>query len=244
MPVVEKVSLSILSDSELKSLEQKIVKLESLADRKQAATNEISRKKTRQTGIFASTEGQDALPSSIIKKRRKLTDNISRESDSILAALDKSRDKKSAAAIVKKSEFTKLQQKVNVQENILNNITRGQNLLSGASGLATPGGILSAASGAARIIPGLAIAIAAAQFVADKYIAQFGAGGTKDTRIKIRDEDLSNIGVENETDITSGRKLFLSNPLRNQGLPTGNSNTQNIRDGIRIFNLRQEGSYQ
>ena len=45
MPVVEKVTLNILSDSELKLLENKIVKLESLAERKQAATNEIGRKK-------------------------------------------------------------------------------------------------------------------------------------------------------------------------------------------------------
>ena len=57
-------------------------------------------------------------------------------------------------------------------------------------------------------------------------------------------EDVSDIGTENATDIASGRKLFLSNPLKNQGLPTGNSNTQSLRDGIRIYNLRQEGSYQ
>jgi hypothetical protein len=191
-------------------------------------------------GIFG---GQgEALPSSIIKKKRKA--ESSRQADSVLAAVEKAKDKKSAAAIVKKSEFTKLQNQVNVQQNVLNTITRGQNLLQGASGLTAPGGILSAASGAARVIPGVAIAIAAAQIVADKFASQFGAGGTRDTRVKIRDEDLSNIGVENETDIASGRKLFLSNPLRNQGLPTGNSNTQNIRDGIRVYNLRQEGSYQ
>lgn len=194
-----------------------------------------------QDGIFGGPSGP-ALPSSIIKKQRKAA--TSRQADSVLAGLQKASDKKSAAAVVKKSEFAKLQQQVNVQENIINTITRGQSLIQGASGLATPGGILSAASGAAKFIPGIATAIAAAQIVADKYISQFGAGGTRDTRVKIRDEDLSNIGVENETDIASGRKLFLSNPLQNQGLPTGNSNTQNIRDGIRIYNLRQEGSYQ
>ena len=194
-----------------------------------------------QGGIFGGTDGP-VLPSNIIKKQRRAA--TSRQADSILAGLEKASDKKSSAAIVKKSEFTKLQNQVNVQQNILNTITRGQNLLSGASGLATPGGILSVASGTTKYIPGLAVAIAAAQIVADKYIGQFGDGGTKDTRVKIRDEDLSNIGVENETDIASGRKLFLSNPLKNQGLPTGNSNTQNIRDGIRIYNLRQEGSYQ
>lgn len=191
-------------------------------------------------GIFG---GQgEALPSSIIKKKRKA--ETSRQADSILAALDKAKDKKSSAAFVKTSEFTKLRTQVNANEKVLSLFSKSQNLLSGASGLSTPGGILGAGVGLASRVPQIAIAIAAAKIVADKYIGQFAAGGTRDTRLKITDEDLSNIGVENETDITSGRKLFLSNPLKNQGLPTGNSNTQNIRDGIRIYNLRQEGSYQ
>ena len=146
--------------------------------------------------------------------------------------------------MVKTSEFTKLKTQVNANEKVLGLFTKGTGLIQGASGLSTPGGLLSAGTGLVSRIPQMAIAITAAKLVADKYIGQFAAGGTRDTRLKITDEDLSNIGVENETDITSGRKLFLSNPLKNQGLPTGNSNTQNIRDGIRVYNLRQEGSYQ
>ena len=202
--------------------------------------NILSDSDFNQGGIFG---GQgEALPSSIIKKKRKA--ESSRQADSSLAALQKASDKKSAAAVVKKSEFTKLQTQVNANEKVLSLFSRGQGFISGAAGLSTPGGILSTASGLAGRIPGAIIAIGAAKIVAEKYIGQFGAGGTRDTRVKIQDEDVSNIGVENETDIASGRKLFLSNPLRNQGLPTGNSNTQNIRDGIRIYNLRQEGSYQ
>ena len=204
--------------------------------------NILSDSDFNQGGIFGGADSGPTLPSSIIKKQRRAA--TSRQGDSVLAALEKSKDRKSNAAFVKTSEFTKLQQKVNVQESILGNLTRGQNLLQGASGLATPNGLLSSASGVASRIPGALIAIGAAKFFVDKYIGQFGAGGTKETRVKIQDEDLSNIGVENETDVTSGRKLFLSNPLRNQGLPTGNSNTQNIREGTRIYNLRQEGSYQ
>ena len=190
-------------------------------------------------GIFG---GQgEALPSSIIKKKRKA--ESSRQADSALAALQKASDKKSSAAVIKVSEFTKLKTQVNANEKVLSLFSRGSGFISGASGLATPGGILSSVTGIASRVPQIAIAITAAKIVADKYIGQFAAGGTRDTRVKIRDEDLSNIGVENETDIASGRKLLLSNPLQNQGLPTGNSNTQNIRDGIRIYNLRQEGSY-
>ena len=243
MPAVARVRAQILSQDDLKQLEEQVVKLENLEQRKVRATENLKSRRSSPSGIFSSTEGQDALPSNIIRKRRKLEEDISRSSDSILAGLDKAKDRKSAAAIVKKSEFTKLQNKVNAQEKFLETFTKGRELLQGASGLSTPGGILSAGVGLGNVIPGFAIALAAAKIVADKYVAQFGAGGTKDTRVKILDDDTSNIGVENETDIASGRKLFLSNPLKNQGLPTGNSNTQNLRDGIRIFNLRQEGSY-
>ncbi len=194
-----------------------------------------------QSNFLGTGSGNGQLPLSIIKKQRKAA--TSRQSDSTLAALQKAKDKKSSAAAIKVSEFTKLKQRMSVQEQFTQGLSRGQSLIQGASGLSTPGGILSSVTGIASRVPHIAIAITAAKIVADKYIGQFGAGGTKDTRVKIRDEDLSNIGVENETDISSGRKLFLSNPLQNQGLPTGNSNTQNIRDGIRIYNLRQEGSY-
>ena len=191
-------------------------------------------------GIFG---GQgEALPSSIIKKQRKAA--TSRESDSVLAALNKASDKKSAAAIVKKSEFNKLQNKVNANEKFLVQFSQGKDLIQGAAGLATPNGILGAGLGASRAIPGIGIAITIAKVLADKYVAQFGAGGTKDNRKKVLAEDVSNIGVENETDIASGRKLFLSNPFNNQGVPRGPSNTEDLRDGIRIYNLRQEGSYQ
>lgn len=191
-------------------------------------------------GIFG---GQgEALPSSIIKRKRKA--ESSRQADSALSALNKAADKKSSAAVIKVSEFTQLKNQVNANEKVLGLFQRGSGFISGAAGLSTPGGILSSVSGLAQRVPQIAIVVATAKIIADKYIVQFADGGTKDTRVKIQDEDLSNIGVNNETDIASGRKLFLSNPLRNQGLPTGNSNTQNIRDGIRIYNLRQEGSYQ
>jgi hypothetical protein len=204
--------------------------------------NILSDSDFNQGGIFGGSDSGPTLPSSIIKKQRKAT--TSRQADSALAAIEKAKDKKSSAAVVKASEFTKLQNQVNANEKVLSLFSRGQGFISGAAGLSTPGGILSTASGLASRIPGAIIVIGAAKIVAEKYIGQFGAGGTRDTRVQIQDEDLSDIGIANETAIDSGRKLFLSNPLKNQGLPTGNSNTQNIRDGIRIYNLRQEGSYQ
>jgi len=244
MPARAKVRANILSKDDLKELEDQVIKLESLEQRKIRATDSIKNRKSKGSGIFASTEGQEALPSNIIRKRRKLQDEISRQSDSILAGLSKSKDNKSAAAIVKKSEFTKLQNQVNAQEKILGIFSRSQGLIQGASGLTTASGIFGAGIGVASKIPHIAIALTAAKIVYDKFASQFAAGGTKDTRVKVLDEDVSDIGVANETDIASGRKLFLSNPMSLQGLPKGNSNTENLRDGIRRFNLQQEGSYQ
>ena len=243
MPVVEKVQLNILSDDDLKGLEQKVVKLEKLEQRRVKATDSIKNKDTKRGGIFASTEGQEALPSNIIRKRRKLEDEISRSSDSILAGLDKSKDKKSKSAIVKASEFTQLQNQVNANEKVLSIFSKGQGLVAGAAGLTTASGIFGSGLGAAKAIPGVGIALFAAKLAYDKFVSQFGKAGTKDTRKKVLAEDVSDIGVETESDVASGRKLFLSNPMNNQGLPTGNSNTQNLRDGIRIHKLRKEGTY-
>ena len=285
MPVVQKVTLEILTDSELKKTEQKVIKLEELAQRKDVAARSITLKKTRGSGLFATSQGIEALPSGVLRKRNReaqsglsggrlddskqklLGDKISVETEEkfnrterIMSALGinikgKQKPTKNSlvsgagAPIQKSSEFKRLRGKVGKLESNQKALAQSltgdaRSLIRGASGLTTPNGIIGAGFGLASKIPHIAIAITAAKIVADKYIGQFANGGTRDTRLKITDEDLSNIGVENETDITSGRKLFLSNPLKNQGLPTGNSNTQNIRDGIRIYNLRQEGSYQ
>lgn len=190
-------------------------------------------------GIFG---GQgEALPSSIIKKQRKA--ETSRQADSALAAINKATDKKSASAVVKVSEFTKLKNQVNANEKVLSIFSRGQELVKGTSGLTTATGIFGTGLGILGKLPFAGIAISAATIALQKFTAQFAAGGTRDTRVKVLDDDVSDIGVETETDIASGRKLFLSNPLNNQGLPRGNSNTANLRDGTRIYNLRQEGSY-
>ena len=182
------------------------------------------------------------LPSSIVKKQRAA--QLSRQADSTLAGIEKAKDRKSQSAVVKQSEFTKLQQRVSANEKFMMQFSKGQELIQGATQLTSPGGIASAALGSAtRFIPGVGLAAGILQMVADRFIGQFGEGGTRDTRVKVLDNDVSNIGVENETDIASGRKLFLSDPMKNQGLPQGNSNTQSLRDGIRLYNLRREGSY-
>jgi|APSaa5957512535_1039671.scaffolds.fasta_scaffold14413_3 hypothetical protein len=233
-----RVSLDILNDADMKEIEKNTVELEKLAKRA-----EIARKK--QGGIFVNDEGSVALPSNILKKRRKLENQSrsSRGADSLLAGLDKAKDKKSSSAFIKPSEFTKLKNQVNANEKVLGLFGRGQAFLSGASGLTTSSGIFGAGLGLASKIPLIGMIIGIATKAAERFVAQHQDGGTRDTRKAVLADDVSDIGSETESDRNSGRKLFLSNPLRNQGLPRGNSNTADLRDGTRIHIQRKQGSY-
>jgi hypothetical protein len=193
-------------------------------------------------GIFSGLSPADALPAAVTRRQR--TAQSSRAADSALSQLNKAQDVKSNAAFVRTSEFTQLKNQVNGNQRLLLSLNKGEALVQGASGLLDPRGILNMGTGALRALPGIGLAASIAAIVMERFIAQFGAGGTRDTRVKVLDETFSNIGVENETDIASGRRLFLSNPFNNQGVPRGPSNTENLRDGIRIYNLRREGTYQ
>ena len=271
-----RVSLDILDDTDMKEVERKTVQLEKLEAKKEKALK-------KKGGIFAGDTGDEALPSSIIRKRRKkeasglkggrleesteklVGDKIKAETEekfsrteSIMNALGFGKGSKSkvtkdslvsgaGSPIQKSNEFKKLSNKVSkIQTNqkaLAESLTTGGSLVQGAAGLRTPSGIFGAGIGIASKIPHVAIAITAAKLVYDKFVLQFGDGGTRDTRKKVLAEDVSDIGVETESDITSGRKLFLSNPMTNQGIPSGNSNTQMLRDGTRIHKLRKEGTY-
>ena len=98
--------------------------------------------------------------------------------------MDKSKDRKSASAIVKKSEFSKLQNKVDLQGKTIETFSRGQTLFATASTLTTPSGIFGAVMGLSRFVPGAAIAISAATIAIQQFQAQFKDGGTRDTRKK------------------------------------------------------------
>ncbi len=283
MGIRETVTLDILSDSEMKSLEQKVVKLEELEKRKDKAVKSIRSKKSKGQGIFSTDSGKEALPSSFLKKRKKLgdsglaggrgkdsaeklvgdrikadTEEKFNRTEGILSALGlniKSKKKLTknslvsggGAPIQKSNEFKKLRNEVaSVKKNqkaLAESLSDTSSLVRGASGLSTPSGIFGAGMGLATKIPHLAAVSGIATALYAKFQSQYGSAGTKDTRKKVLANDVSNIGSELESDIDSGSKLFLSNPLSNQGLPRGNSNTANLRDGTRIHIQRKEGSY-
>lgn len=272
-----KVSLDILDPKNMKQIEREAVRIEK-------ANLKLEKAKRAKGGIFAGDEAREALPSALLKKRRKeaasglkggrlddSTDKLVGEKISaqveeeklnvtrtIMNALGIGGAKKAKLAknslvsgagnpLGKQNEFLKLRDKVgkmeNTQKAFAKSLTGNFNMIKGASGLTTPSGIFGAGMGIVGKVPHVAAVIAAAAMIYEKYESQYGGGGTKDTRKKILAEDVSDIGVEAQSDINSGRVLFLSNPMKNQGMPAGNSNTQFLRDGTRIHKLRKEGTY-
>ena len=162
------------------------------------------------------------------------------------------------------NEFYKVRDRLEkmefAQKGIARQMTRTQSLLGGASGsLGTvsgfsgvaasknPQAILGLATSLGSRIPIVGIAIAAAAGVAKAYIAayigQYGPGGPRDVRKAVLAESESLVGVSVENRIYSGSALFFSNPSKNQGLPTGNSASQDLRDGLERHRLRKAGKY-
>ena len=162
------------------------------------------------------------------------------------------------------NEFLKVRDRLEkmefAQKGIARQMTRTQSLLGGASGsLGTvsgfsgvaasknPQAILGLATSLGSRIPIVGIAIAAATGVAKAYIAayigQYGPGGPRDVRKAVLAESESLVGVSAENRIYSGSVIFFSNPVKNQGLPTGNSASQDLRDGLERHRLRKAGRY-
>ena len=151
------------------------------------------------------------------------------------------------APIQKNNAFKNLVTKVNrltvAQRATATILSQGQSFVSGASRLTSVAGITGLLGTVASRIPHVAAIILVATAVTKAYLAQFKAGGTRDKRKKVKAEDVSLIGVDNENVIASGTNLFLSNPQILQGLPRGNSNTIHLRDGIVRYKQRHQGDY-
>ena len=145
------------------------------------------------------------------------------------------------------NEFTKLCNRTNKIENnqkaLSKLFSQGQNLVLGAGGLTSISGITSLGLGFASKIPYIAVIIGIATTAAKVYVAQYNNGGTRDTRVKRLDESSALTSVSDETEIFGGERLQLSIPNVNHGLPSGNSNTQNMRAGTRTHKLRRDGVY-
>ena len=211
--------------------------------------------KQKDRGLFGG-RSQDSNEKLTTEKIRAETEkeNLSAK-DSILRALGvKSSSSKTTAKslvsgagapIQKNNEFKKLTKKVSGLENnqkaFAKIFSQGQSVVGGVSSFTSISGAIGFGSGLLSKLPYAAVVIGIASQVYESYIKQYGPGGTRDTRKKVSAESASLIGVEEENNIAGGARLFLSNPNYNQGLPISSSNTQNLRDGARRYNLRKQG---
>jgi len=236
MAVVNQVRFSIFSKSEMQELQNEVVNLEELSERKQLAEEKITQSKLeKRGGIFAPNELEDVLPSAITRQHGNAL--TSRVADSKLANSIKSTDKTSAAPFVRGSAWKAITKDVDLLKEGQKKTKDALSFLTDFQGTAGTK-LIGAAS---KFLPvGFALSVATTVFALIE--AQYGAGGIFDRRKKELNSAKSLIGLERQTDIIGGETLFLGNPTLVQGVAVNQtSNTENLRDGQRRFVLRSNG---
>ena len=236
MAVVEQVRFTIFSQQEIQQLQNDVIELEDLAERKDIAEQKIQQSQlAKRGGIFAPNELDATLPSAITKKQGNAL--ISRVEESKLANSVKSTDKTSSAAFVRSNPFREIKNDVDLLKEGQKKTTDALSFLTDFQGTAFTK-LIGAGS---KFLPvGFALSVATTVFALIK--SQFGAGGIFDIRKEELNSVKSLIGLERETDIIGGDTLFLGNPTLVQGVARNQtSNTENLRDGQRRFVLRSNG---
>jgi len=236
MAVVEQVRFSIFSQQEIQQLQNDVIKIEDLAERKDVAEKKIQESElAKRGGIFAPNELDATLPSAITKKQGNAL--ISRVEESKLANSVKSTDKTSSAAFVRSNAFKEIKNEVNLLQEGQKKTKDALSFLTDFQGTAATK-LLGAAG---KILP-VGFALSVATTVYGLFVTQFGSGGIFDIRKLELNSVKSLIGLERETDIIGGDTLFLGNPTLVQGIAVNQtSNTENLRDGQRRFVLRSNG---
>jgi len=236
MAVVEQVRFSIFSQQEIQELQNDVIQLEDLAERKDIAEQKIQQSDlAKRGGIFAPNELDATLPSAITKRQGNAL--ISRVDESRAANAVKSTDKTSAAPFERSNPFKEL-------KNEVSRLKEGQKITADALGFLTnfQGTAFTKLIGAASNFLPVGFALSVATTVFALIQSQFGAGGIFDIRKRELNSVKSLVGLERETDIIGGDTLFLGNPTLVQGIARNQtSNTENLRDGQRRFVLRNNG---
>jgi len=236
MAVVEQVRFSIFSQQEIQQIQNEVIQLEDLADRKDVAEQKIQQSElAKRGGIFAPNELDATLPAAITKKQGNAL--ISRVDESKLANSVKSTDRSSAAPFERSNPFKELKKEVRSLTEAQQRTKDALSFLTNFQGTA----FTKLVGTASNFLPvGFALSIATTVF--GLIQAQFGAGGIFDIRKQELNAVKSLIGLERETDIIGGDTLFLGNPTLVQGVTKNQtSNTENLRDGQRRFVLRSNG---
>jgi len=239
MPVVQKIRLEIVSKEELKDLENDVVFLEGLSRRKDTATARVKRRRQGAGGAFGQDPNDVSLPSSILKKRKQeelqriIKPKGGKLGEGLLAG--------TGAPIQKNLVFKNLVKKVSTLEASQVKSQRVLGFAMQAIGLGRGGlgGVGQAMIGTVgKIFFPIAIATTIAAVVFKMWKASYGRGGQQDASKIQLDSAISFIGLERETSIVGGDRLFLGDTTLKQGIPKGRSNTAELRFGARQYVLR------
>lgn len=240
MPVNEKIKLNIISNSEMRKAEQQVLKLEDLARRGDRASIKVAN--LRGTRITAS--------------RAPIQTSNPGERSGIFAGIRantpfKSKDTTSQQAVHFDSRFTQLEKKVQDQSykimalnkvvSLMSPVMRGASLLTGS--IINPVGTLQGTLlGLSAKIPFIGLGIGAgmglAEYLYTTIVATYGPGMQRDVRKTQLNSTLSYLGTEKDDLLFGGDSLFLGDPTTHKGVLHTTSNTQNIKDGMRRYNLR------
>lgn len=228
MPVIRRIRINILSEEELKELERRVMRAESLVKRGTLATEQIGRRPGRQGrtlgprgAIFGETvTEEEALPSAIIKKRRKtLTE---RKADSDIASGIKAKDRTSAQAFTRNQAFKELRDKVSKLDEGLKTTQKDVGIALGA--VNNPGQLIINAfknnKGVAKASVILVIVTAVIGLILSKVESFFAPGGAGRLLIRkaILDESATIQELKLLLDIRSGKVLFTSDMRVRSGL--------------------------
>jgi len=236
MALIQQVRFSIFSAKERQELQNEVMNLETLAERKNVAEKKIQESQLdKRGGIFAPNELDDTLPQAITRKQGRALGN--RVDQAKLVNSFKNKDTTSAAPFERANPFKEIKDEINLLKEGQKRTNDALSFLTDFQGT----GATKLLGAASKFLP-VSFALSVATTVLALIESQYGSGGIFDRRKKELNSSKSLIGLERETDIIGGDTLFLGNPTLVQGVARNQtSNTENLRDGQRRFVLRSNG---
>lgn len=245
MPVIKRITLDILSKNNLKEIESDVVKFETLVERKRVAMAKLnsiktSRGRTKSSyGIFRGQD-EDALPSSMIRRRNKTATD--RKADADEANALKSKDRSSKSPIKRNEAFRDLATRTERLEKGFDETTGKIKKI--ASIVDDPINFMVnmiTGTAAARIFTAIAVVTLITKLIESKVSQLFGPGGAMDIRVLLRNETKSFNQLDLLLGISNGT-VYYSSDLRILSHVVSVSSTQNSGERDRIFKERNVGS--
>lgn len=235
MALVQQVRLAIFSKDDLREIEQDVIQIEKLAQRKVVAEKKIQTNLSRRGGIFAPGQLGDSLPKQITKQEEKSL--LSREAQAKLFSTEKSKDKRSKNAIFQESvnRIDKLEEGLTIAKKSISNIERVTD-----NPVVFLADILTRNKNFARLFAAAAIGTILIAVITTKLKTFFGPGGAGDIRKLIRDEVAILPDLKLLIDVKSG-KVFFTADTRVRSEIAQNSASENLGEKSQRFNLINVG---